>query len=124
MNSEEINKVVDNVSDKIGVAADKITPICQTVVEETSRLGAVQFATGCVGFVFVIAIIIIVSILSKKWIDHINDPDKKGEYAFIGMIPTLAIAGIVLFIASCATLYGGLSKWLAPTKTVLEEVLK
>jgi hypothetical protein len=116
--SEEINLIVNNLAEKIGMAVDQVTPIAQTMVEEVYRSNLI--ACG-------IVVVIWVSICSiVAWIRHgclavVKEIPKPvdAKLAHNWICGSLVLVSTVICFAHFAT---HLMNAFAPTLTLLERI--
>lgn len=118
MKSEEINLIVNNLAEKIGMAVDQVTPIAQTMVEEVYRSNLIACGIVAIAWVSICSIVV--------WIRH-------RCLAVVGETPKpvdakLAhnwICGILVLLSTmiCSICFAThLMNAFAPTLTLLERI--
>ncbi len=108
-----VNAVVDNLADKLGIAVEKLQPIAETAIAETSRLG---MANCCLGVVCFILLISATTIFLKYM---------KGKDADDNVVAVVVwvFSSVLLSIFGLLSIADGLAQWLAPTMHVIDRVL-
>lgn len=88
MTTNEIGYVIDTLSNKIGLAAEKITPIAQTMVDQYMRANA--FGLGIGIFIFLSGLIVSIFTFRKDLNSYTDDQNARyiiGRVAgIIGMV--------------------------------------
>lgn len=125
--SQTVTAVVDNLSNKIGIAAEKVIPVANTVVEEIKNRG---IAMGCIDLsiaVLAIATFVIVYSCCKKSVDKKRDGkwDDNSSEAPVCLIVTIISAILCAF--TCLITIGSSISWfsqaLAPTLYLVKTVM-
>jgi len=125
MDPESINTVIDKLAEQAGVAVDAARPIAEVVVRETATNGLAHVLAGCaVLLVSAIAAVALWCAVGKCIEYNDKHPD---ETTFSGADVRAVATGIVAAVAGLAgvSIVGNFaSEWLAPTRYVLEMMLK
>ncbi len=111
--TQTINAVADNLADKIGIAAEKLLPLAETVIAETSWLG---IAYCIVGVVFVLSAAGTIRRMFYFCSENTGG-DKDMAVVGVGCLAGAFILGAFLAIDA------GLCRWLAPHLYLVEKVL-
>jgi len=118
MDPNAINTVVDNLATKIGIAADRIQPIADTMVQEAAR------SHMFVGFACVAVWVIVVCILSAILFFTFKGTDADSEDDVRTVVCVCSF--IVFLIATIACSINAVSSFataLRPVTTVVEKFL-
>lgn len=102
MTGEELEKVVDKLAEKAGVAVDKMQPIAEEVLRQVEARALVQIICASILVVLIIA----ASIFFERKADRYD----KGMAVFIGML--LAFLGVVFLMSA-------ISAYVAPLAQIL-----
>jgi len=113
--SEQVNAIVDNLAEKIGVAAEKILPVTETMIQEMSTasfVGAIIFTIVSLAFA---SVSVFLYNRSTKW-SRSNGCDVNVNY-----ILSCVSAGIaaIIGLCSCPWFYDA----MAPTMAVADKFL-
>lgn len=96
--SDQINSVINNLTEKLGVAADKLYPV---LVKQVYVDGIKNIVGALIGLLLIIAAIFLVKTFKKKWSKSLKEYDKQNYEC----VTPLAIIGIVIvFIAGITIL--------------------
>lgn len=120
--SEQINTVVDNVADKVGIAAEKLIPVADRAIDEIAIRGL-----GMTIFIMVIAIVIVIAGILIRFLmlkfskTAKKEEDKEGWQ--IGSTIILVVSCIIAIIVSIVGAGSWLPEYFAPTVTLIERIL-
>lgn len=117
-----MNEVVDKLAEKIGLAADKITPVAETVVAEVTALGTAYIMFGSAMLVVALigaASLVICSIKASRLITAHED----GDAPWIVGAVLGGVAMLFGFVSGLVHLTEGLKMWLRPTYTAIKSLL-
>lgn len=109
--TEQVNAIVNNLSEKLGIAADKLAPIGQQAINEIHARGIVMASVFFgLWIVFLIFSCFILKYLLKKPLWDCDDPTSNGI-----LFGILVIMNILLTIVCLMDGFRYLSEGMAPT---------
>lgn len=109
----QINNIVDKLAEKLGIAVTELTPLAHTVIAETRMEGVLYI---CCGILLSSLIICVWRIIYKLPLE--KESDREGA-----KIASSIACSIALFLTALLTFVGSGSSLVAPTKTVIKEML-
>lgn len=107
MKADEINKVIDKLAEKIGVAVEKVEPIAQEVIEQVQSRALLQ-GFSCIALIVFFMVIIFL-------VNYMKDNDEKYEEARLGLT---SVATVIILIISMVAI-GKFSTYIAPLAYIL-----
>ena len=123
MEPSDVNVIVDNLANKIGVAAEKMQPIAEEMVQEVVRSNMV-FVYSCVA-VFLVALLLSWThcYICFRCAKKTSDEDTQTAWEVGGVIPA-AIVMLIATIACSVNAVTHLADALKPTIIVAEKFLR
>jgi hypothetical protein len=121
--SKVVSTVVDKLADKIGIAADKITPVANTVIDEIARRGfGLGIMYGILAILIVVCFIIVYYICRKSVIAKNNGCWTYNEDPTVPLIVMilLSIVTVISLSISVGSCIGYFAEGLAPTLTLVK----
>jgi len=116
VNSEEINQLVDSLSVKLGVAAEQLMPIAETMIQEQiSRSWVMVVSVSLIGLIAVAALV-----SSLMW--SLRKAREDGELVFPGLL-VVAISAFILLVPVAVELTGAIRDLVSPNLTLLRSLL-
>lgn len=111
---DEVNKVVEKLAEKIGVAVEKLAPIAETLVRETVALGWVTLAVS----VTLLLLGLLIAVLGWKGFCRLRDATDT-ECA-LPVVILSAFATLGLWVFGLTHLFGSaLPRIVSPTRHLL-----
>ncbi len=119
MNGDEVNKVIEKIVEKLGVAAEKAAPFAEMIIREYALSNLISGIMAVAGILFSV----ILAYLAIKVAKLVH---KKSEDEFdtivISVISIIPICFI--FFSSVGTLTKSIQRFVAPHYHILQELLK
>lgn len=119
--TDQVTTIVDKLSEKVGLAADKLAPIAEEVIRQTQTLGMVSTLAGIaimlVGFLVTWKLILI---RKQAIIQAVKDGEQNPVDACIGYTILTVTVPTVVLVASLLFLIEGVYRWIAPLPYLLK----
>ena len=121
MSPSELNQVVDNLADKLGVAASELGSVAETLVGETARL---ETWSACWYLVLAVALWCILPYAIKNFLAHVSSDLTDDVVEVKAVLCVIASCGALIF-ALVFTVEGliAIGNVLSPTLTLLKTLL-
>jgi len=123
--SNQINQVVDNVADKLGLAVEKVAPIAETMVQEVITRGMVMAALYGIATIIGVLIIVILIFTRMKRIKSVGKGWENSESEITYFVVGIFIS-VVAFIFSMICLHSVfvyLHQALSPTWYIFNTIM-
>lgn len=119
--ADQVTTIIDKLSEKVGLAADKLAPIASDVIRQTQTLGMVETLAG--GILLIAGILVLRKLinvrreaLQRAWDEKSLDPADD----CLGHTSLMVVAPAVMWIVSMVFLCEGLIHWIAPLPHLLK----
>lgn len=119
MDANDVNQVVDKVAEKLGMAVEKVAPLCEQVIREFQMVSIMQ-AVGC--FLMAAAVLVAGRQLSRWCARERNEDDNAGEWG-AALFITRVGSWVACFILVGVGVFTFIPRALAPTYYCLKELL-
>ena len=118
--AQQVNTIVDNIAEKIGVAAENLLPVAQTAVQEIqTRAATGMFIFGALWLITIVAWLLISRAgLKMCKTEKGDDCDDLGGGLVIGS----TIAGVILSGVCLFSIVEFAMEYTAPTLTLIEKL--
>ena len=109
MVSDEINKVVDKMAEKLSLAVDKVEPIAREVIDQVQNRALLQ---GCLFGTAMLFIFIFIILINMKTQDTLTNDEEGGRLVITGLL-------IVIFLIFLICAINSFSTYVSPLATIL-----
>ena len=120
---QQVSDVIDKLSDKMGIAADKLQPIAEQLVRETSKDGyATIFPIIGVGSLLLLFLLVSASVINMNTDKYEKESDRLGARTATAIITS--VASFCTILITSITVISRIHQAVAPSVYLVETLLK